>query len=286
MPEWHLLSFALLALSGLGLLWTPLLWALPLALLVVGASLLQAALSARRAVFTSGPSSRMNRLKLYALTAFLHVVQPLARLYGRRVVGRFSRQRSRRVTLPRQRLDTIWSERWQSAEAWLRSIEIVLQDDGAPVVRGGNFDRWDLQVRYGTFGAVRVHTAIEEHGGGKQLVRVATRPWCSAPVLALPLLLAVLALGAAVGHSWIDAAMLGAAGSLLALAILHSCARAAGAVRHSLRVVAAQRAQHGRLAAGGPGVAAVPRDPVHVAGLLPLNLAADSETRQSDYDFA
>ncbi len=283
-PEWHLLSVALLVLSALGLLWTPLLCVLPLALLVVGASLLQAVLSARRAVFTSRPSSRMKRLKLYALTAFLHVMQPLARLYGRRVVGRFSRRRSRRAALPRQRVETIWSERWQSTETWLRSIEIVLQADGAPVVRGGDFDRWDLQVRCGAFGAARVHTAIEEHGGGKQLLRVATRPWCSALVLALPFLLAVLALGAAAGHVWIVAAMLGAAGGLLALAILHSCARAVGTVHYALGTVAAQGEQRGRQAAG-TGTAAQ-HDPVHVTHLLHAGLPADSEVTQSDYDFA
>jgi O-antigen biosynthesis protein len=44
------------------------------------------------------------------------------------------------------------------------------------VVRGGEFDRWDIHVRVGPLAAARVHVAVEEHGQGRQLVRVRVRP--------------------------------------------------------------------------------------------------------------
>src|SRR3989337_1613078 len=43
--------------------------------------------------------------------------------------------------------------------------------EGAAVLRGGNFDPWDLEVRGGMFGNARMIMGIEEFGGGKQLVR-------------------------------------------------------------------------------------------------------------------
>src|SRR5436309_7523032 len=83
MPEWYLVSVALAALSVLSILWKPLLLFLPMLNLTVGASLVQASLGAAQASFTNAPRLRITRLKLRALTAFLHLLQPLARLWGR-----------------------------------------------------------------------------------------------------------------------------------------------------------------------------------------------------------
>jgi hypothetical protein len=44
---------------------------------------------------------------------------------------------------------------------------------------GSGFDRWDLEVRGGIFGAARLRSAIEEHGGGRQLVRFRVWPRAS-----------------------------------------------------------------------------------------------------------
>src|SRR5207245_5830783 len=49
MPEWYLLIVALGGLSGLGMLWTPLFWAMPLLALAVAAPVVQALTSAARA---------------------------------------------------------------------------------------------------------------------------------------------------------------------------------------------------------------------------------------------
>jgi hypothetical protein len=59
-------------------------------------------------------------------------------------------------------------------------------------MRGGAFDRWDLEVLGGALGAVRVRTAIEEHGGGRQLLRVRAWPRVPRPVAVAGALVAVL----------------------------------------------------------------------------------------------
>ena len=44
------------------------------------------------------------------------------------------------------------------------------------MLSGGDFDEWDLELRGGLIGGARTLMAIEEHGGGKQLLRFRVRP--------------------------------------------------------------------------------------------------------------
>ena len=79
----------------------------------------------------------------------------------------------------------------------MAAIEKSLRQEGVAVLRGGDFDRWDLEVRGGMFGSARLIMGIEEFGGGKQLVRYRIWPhfssgglyfltvWFSLSVLAL-----------------------------------------------------------------------------------------------------
>src|SRR5436309_15385558 len=83
MPEWYLVSGALAGLSVLSILWKPLLLILGMLIFAVGASVVQGSLGAAQASFASSSRSRITRLKLHALTALLHLLQPLARLRGR-----------------------------------------------------------------------------------------------------------------------------------------------------------------------------------------------------------
>jgi O-antigen biosynthesis protein len=82
-PEWYLLTVLLATLCTLGILWRPLLLFLPLLALVAAARLTQVGLIAFRASFTGSKRSRDSQPKLFCVTAFLHLIHPLARLYGR-----------------------------------------------------------------------------------------------------------------------------------------------------------------------------------------------------------
>src|SRR5438876_6906019 len=107
MPEWYLAGVALAALSALSIFWTPLLLVLPMLNFAVGASLVQASLGAAQASFTNAPRSRIHWLKLRALTAFLHLLQPLARLWGRLRYHLTPRRRcALGVALPRPRMSS------------------------------------------------------------------------------------------------------------------------------------------------------------------------------------
>jgi O-antigen biosynthesis protein len=228
MPEWYLLILALDMLSLLGFLWTPLLLAFPLLLLAIGALLVQAGLSATHASFTSTSRTRSTRLKLYSLTTLLHILQPLARLYGRLLYGLapWRRHGANGYAWPRSHACAFWCEQWKDPMARLHSLEGDLRALGASVWRGGDYDRWDLEVRGGLLGSARVLMAIEEHGAGKQLVRFRSWPVWSLAGLLLLLLFALLSSLAALDGAWVASVILGGVPILLALCMVEACANA------------------------------------------------------------
>jgi len=128
----------------------------------------------------------------------------------------------------------IWTERWQAAEQRLQELELAVRGARVPVVRGGPYDRWDLQARGGMLGAVRILMAIEEHGAGRQLVRVRLWPRYSPAAVVLIILAAGLSISAAIDHAIVAAALFGALAGLLALRALHETASVAAAVRSAL----------------------------------------------------
>ncbi len=237
LPEWYLVIGSLAILSSLGAMWRPLLLFLPLCALALGAPLVQAVLVASSASFATSPRARSARLKLRGVTALLYLLQPLARLWGRVQYGLTPWRRRGRsgISLPRTRTSTIWSERWQPPERWLGDIEDALREDGAAVLRGGNYDSWDLEVRGGILGSARVRALIEEHGGGKQLVRVRCDPRLSGVGLAVAALFTLLSTGAALGGSWVAFAILASAAAALVLRGLGECARATAEVLCAVR---------------------------------------------------
>jgi GT2 family glycosyltransferase len=237
MPEWYLVIIALVALSALGVLWKPLLLTLPFLAFAVSVPLVQAGLSATRVSFPSPAPSPVMQLKLRMTIAVLHLLQPLARLSGRLCHGltpwrwRCVRQLAR----PWPRTLTLWSEWWQSATERLQALEALLRADNASIRRGGDFDRWDLEVRGGLFGAVQTLLAVEEHGAGRQLVRFHAWPKCSKQGYMLTLLFAALATGAAFDDVWIPAGILGTVAVLLAWRTFQECAGAMAAVLRALK---------------------------------------------------
>jgi GT2 family glycosyltransferase len=246
MPEWCLVVLALALVSALGLVWRPLRWsALPLAL-AAGISVAQAVASAVRAC-ERNPHARTARLRRLGTIAALHLVQPVARLRGRFAAGLtpWRRRGPRHLAWPGPRAHTIWTERWKSEAEHLSALETGLRAAGARVGRGGDFDRWDLDVRQGLLGGMRLRHAIEEHGAGRQLVRLRAWPRCAPGIVGVIVLVTLLAGAAAFGGSLTAAAALGMAAGALGLWAVRDCASAAAAIDQAVGLArAAERWRH------------------------------------------
>ena len=236
MPEWYLLVILLAGLSAMGIAWRPLLAAAPFFALAVAAPVAQAFVAARRAV-DARPELRGTRgRRLVALTTFLHLLQPAARLHGRfcRGLTPWRRRGVDGVDLPLPRLVTNWTESWSPPAERLQSLESRLRQRGAVVLRGGDFDRWDFEVRGGVFGATRVRLLVEEHGQGRQLARFRMWPRCS------PRVVAPLALSAAIAGFAVADGAWGVAGPFLlltaatAMRTLYECGAATATVLSAL----------------------------------------------------
>jgi hypothetical protein len=209
-------------LAGTGLIWNPLLWCVPLLLVAMVAPVVQAAMSAANVPFKFEPHITGYQIKPRMLIAFLHLVQPLARLIGRLSFGLtpWRRRGATKFAVPRSRRTMIWSEQWIGGEMRLESLEKTLRELGAVSVRGGTYDEWDLEVRGGLLGSLRVRMAIEEHGDGKQLVRLRSWPKVAAPAVTVFAIFTVLASLSGLSGSWIPAAVLVAITVALALRAL------------------------------------------------------------------
>jgi len=103
------------------------------------------------------------------------------------------------------------------------------------VRRGGDYNDWDLELQGGMLGHVRLRMAIEEHGAGKQLVRI--RSWSKYFTLGFVLtaVFAALSSAAAVDLSWAACAILGIIAALLALFSLLDTSAATAAVCRILK---------------------------------------------------
>ena len=212
----------------------------PVALVLVGAALVtflgQAFVHALRSCSTGVPKTRASHWRLVAGTTGLHLLQPLARLWGRYSYG-LRPLRARAATgfaLPRSRRLTVWSERWRSGEVWLGELEAALRKRHAVVSRGGDYDRWDLRVQTGFSSLVHVFMAIEEHGAGKQLVRFRCRPQAVASIRVLVYSFSALALFAAFDHNRIGFLTLGVVAAGLAARAFRECGATTAAVLSAL----------------------------------------------------
>ena len=226
MPEWVLLNVLLAGLSAMGFLWPRLLVALPLLILCLSVGLLTVALRISCVRFSSCPETHFARVRLRILTAFLYLLQPLARFWGR-LRYEFALWRDRRkvgLSFPLRRGFRLWNEKGQSSIERLQAIESTLREAAAVVRRGGDYDDWDLEVGSGIFGNVRLRLVSEEYGSGKQLVRLHGYPRFSLLGLVLASSLAVLAWAASSDHAWAASCILGA----LALAVGGLTFQAAG----------------------------------------------------------
>ena len=229
-PEWYLLILLLAALSALGVVWPPLLTAVPFLALAFGTLVLRALRAARRARFDEVPRSRGGRIMLRAVTASFYLLQPLARLGGRLSEGltpwRLRTPETFRFPVPRSA--RLWSERWESVAGRLRTVEEALRANGAVVRRGDAYARWDLELRGGAAGWARIRTCVEEHGEGRQLIRFRIWPGVSGIVLLFVLALTVLGSWAAAAGAWAAGAALGSLAALATVRAMRECGMAVG----------------------------------------------------------
>jgi glycosyltransferase involved in cell wall biosynthesis len=200
-PELFLLIATLGVLSVLALVWSPLMFALPLfavALATTAGHAFEAGCRAHGSVpGRAWQETVMRRL----VTAGLFFGQPIARLAGR-LRGGLSPWRRRlrpRGAWPRPRTVEVWAEEWRSPQAWLQELQDALAVRGGFVRSGGPFDRWDLHLRVGLLGGVRIRSAVEEHGSGRQLMRARIVPHASPVGVVVALALALLSVSAFLG---------------------------------------------------------------------------------------
>ena len=231
MPEWYLAVAALAPICALGFLWSPLFYALPLLGLALAAPIFQAVVSASRVCFAVPPGSRFGRLKLRNMTALLHLIQPLARLTGRLRSGlTFWRYNASGFAMPWPRKFAVWTEHWRDPNERLKSFEADLRKPGVYVRRGGDYDRWDLEVRTGVAWFARLLMAVEDHGAGNQFVRLRVWPKCSLLELLPIVLFASLSAAAALDHAWVASAIMGLLSLFLTIYSLRGCGSAVAAI--------------------------------------------------------
>src|SRR5262249_17490782 len=170
-----------------------------------------------------------------SVAAALFLLQPIARLAGRLRGGLtpWRRRGNLLLAFPRPQRRTVWSERWRSQAHRLLQVEGLLRARCMSVVRGGDTDRWDIQVRLGPLGSARLRVALEEHGQGCQLIRYHVWPRWSR---ALPIVMVLLAVwfAGSIGDDPYLAAVLGAG---LLIVLLRACQEAGAAVALVLRAI-------------------------------------------------
>jgi len=201
MPEWYLMIGLLGFLAILRVAWPPLRLASPLLVVAVTAPVVQAVRCADDVSAHDGYRRGRRRVRAWLLTTILHLVQPYARLCGRLRHGLTLWRRRGTcgcvALVPKPWTADIWSRRAREIPVRLGEIESALRSRGGSPRRGAAFDRWDLELAGGAFGASRMSVAVAHHGDGRQLMRVRCWPRISALAIALALLFGTLSVAAA-----------------------------------------------------------------------------------------
>jgi hypothetical protein len=129
----------------------------------------------------------------------------------------------------------MWTDRWRGGDARLAAVAERLRAEQALVWHGGDYDRWDLEVRGGLIGSARLLMGVEEQGGGCQMVRACVWPRVSRPAWITGAALIALSVVAWLDHAPGAAAILAALGAALALRAAWEAGRAQGALVATLQ---------------------------------------------------
>jgi hypothetical protein len=129
------------------------------------------------------------------------------------------------------------------------------------VIRGGPYDRWDLELLGGIAGTARLLVVVEEHGRGRQLVRCRVWPRTTAVATFLAAALAAAAAAATVAHAWSGVALAGAGLAVLCSTVLAECGHAVAAGLAAFAAVPADEpmpaSQQGKPSSRVPAIASV-----------------------------
>ena len=211
MPEWYLLVAALLFVTVSGLIWSPMIYFAPLALIVTVMPVSHIIYNVARMPGKKKRRSKLQHLQFSTITVGLHVLQPLARLLGRikydltpwRHYGKGS------YLLPLTRNNCVWCNNWISPDKRLERIETDLKTENVCIERGNNYDRWDLLIKGGSLGFVKLLMASEDHNGGKQYLRFRFIPGVSLTAICLISFPALLLAISLLNHAIIPALLFG-----------------------------------------------------------------------------
>ncbi len=234
LPEWYLFIAVFVLVLPLGILYEPLRFALALLAMVVIPPAAQACLSGYQAHFRDAHRQAFRRQRLAAMTAWLHFIQPAARLAGRLRQGLTPwRQRGpKRLVIPWTKTIQLWSQKkWRGPEDRLKALDLAMREIGAVVVHGGDFDTWDLEARGGLLGCARAQMVIEEHGEKvkgevRQLVRLRVWPVALPSVVMAAAIFAILGMDAAMNLDWVAWGTLNFLAIALILRVMHECSSA------------------------------------------------------------
>jgi GT2 family glycosyltransferase len=205
-------------------------------------------------------SRRASRATYRVLIAWLHFIQPFALASGR-LRGMLSPPHlappnwrrtaeshlpsaadlRRTVSLLARRVieSQFWSERWISTEVLLTNMADKLRGSAVTgsleIDDGWQADR-DMGIAIGVLGQLDLRVLVEEHEGGRCLIRVGQRVRSNPPLLVAALLASsapwlVNAYGGALTASWTPGIALSGVALSLVLAILWRTARTVAAVR-------------------------------------------------------
>ncbi|MBA3245945.1 MAG: glycosyl transferase, partial [Actinobacteria bacterium] len=246
-PEWYLVLAMLAGVSLLGFLWGVLFWTIPLLTAGAGALLVEAVHGGLRADFGRHGRTGVRRLKLGAVTAFLHLLQPAARLSGRLSHG-LSPWRQRRpagIAFPRRTRLAQWYESWSPPRERVVAIESAARGAGARIQSGGPYSRWDLELSGGPAGSARLLVSVEEHGRGRQLVLCRIWPHVAPAAWRAGALLGLFAAGAGATQHPLTTAVLSGLVVVLAALATRECGIGVAAARAAvLESAEPQRSPH------------------------------------------
>ncbi|MEA2426164.1 MAG: hypothetical protein QOH13_2574, partial [Thermoleophilaceae bacterium] len=240
MPEWYLVIAVLATVAAYEGLRRPILEVpaigVPVSFILFAVSVCALAVQALRAgsaAAHSRPISDRGGVGVTLLAGVMYLLQPLARLAGRLPLGLtpWRRRGVSRLGALRPRTIAVWTTSWRSVQARLAEIETGLRPHCMSVVLGGEYDRWDIQVRVGPLAAARLRLAAEEHGEGKQMIRMRVWPRPSRGVGAVLLLLVAICSLAAASGDLLSAGLLGFATVVLGLRAAGEHAGAIAAVQ-------------------------------------------------------